>query len=450
MKEGHIIDDTKKVKVGTRFIIEGKIPEGATIEQIVAMVIDNGELIVAEPEHEIDDDPKEPKGKPIGPREAEEPVGDPGVYVEPVGGIGEHSGGDESKETKAEEDKEKKKVAPAWLGKAVKIGTAALAAALLISAIATTKISVNEKTVTPSDYTVTNEASDIISIRIGDQDVQIPSSVIENPGILIKHQRAEYLAENNGSYEGIREYFESSTDESRVSEEERIEEITKSFDEQQQIINEATQVIQDENSTDAQKREALEKIQAAKDTQLGIYEGNMDLFLMYNQDSIDAFNRNGGDERTGYEEAVAKLEVSEYGIAMQNLQRDSISLAASIGTLDGPEVLFEETSPEAGTTDKSYVIDTEIFGKPVKIWEKSDTYYISVDYDTDLQLTEGHQVGEGEFTISADEIVNTETTKKNVFAVAEIVKRLVNHQELGEISIYGHTVHEENQQGEKE
>ncbi len=447
MKKGHIIDDAKKRKVGTKFIIHGKIPEGATIDQIVAMVIDNGEDLVEEIGHETEGKPEETKGKPIesgkakeDSTEIEEPVGYSESEIETTS--------DEAKKDDEEKEEEKKK-APAWLGKAVKIGTAALAAALLISAIATTKISVNEKTVTPSDYTVTNEASDIISIRIGDQDVQIPSSVIENPGILIKHQRAEYLAENNGSYEGIREYFENSTDESRVSEEERIEEITKSFDEQQQIINEATQVIQDENATDAQKQEALKKIQAAKDAQLGIYEGNMDLFLMYNQDSIDAFNRNGGDDRTAYEEAVAKLEVSEYGIAMQNLQRDVLSISASIGTLETPEVLFEETSPEAGTTEKSYVIDTELFGKPVKIWEKSDTYYISVDYDTDLQLTEGHQVGEGEFTISADEIVNTETTKKNIFAVAEIVKRLANHQDLGEISIYGHTVYGNNEPGDK-
>lgn len=480
MRRGRIIDDAKKRKIGTKFIIHGRIPEGATISDIVAMVLENGREIAKGEELVVDDtvEPRVPRdkddkpidtGEPTGPQvkrdkpiDTGEPTGSQvkSIYTgEPIGTRGEVRetidivepvgtwvSGTEHEPKKVSESEASKdgeeKVAPVWLGKAKKIGFSLLAAGLIISAIATTKITYNEQTVTPSDYKVTVEASDILLVTIDGLEIQVPSSVIPNPGTLIKHQRAEYIAENNGTYSGISEYFANTTNESRVAEEEKIEEITRSFDEQQQIINEASQVLQDENATDEQKREAIAKIQAAKDTQLGIYEANMNLFLMYNQASIDAFNRDGGDDRTAYEEAVAEVEVSEYGIAMQNLQRDVVSITQSIGTLDSPEILFEETSPEAGTTEKSYVIDTKIFGKSVKIWESSNKYYISVDYDTDIQLSEGHQVGEGVFSISADEIVNTETTKKNVFAIAEILQRLATHQELGEISVFGITIRE--------
>ena len=270
----------------------------------------------------------------------------------------------------------------------------------------------------------------------------IPSSVISNPGILIKHQRAEYIAENNGTREGVNEYLENSTDESRIAEEEKIEEITKSFDEQQKIIHEAQKILEDSNATDSQKYEAIQTIKSAKSEEISIYTTNYDLYKQYSQKSVDAFNKDGGDERSEFETDVAGLENSEYMIAISNLERDESSLRSILGVLDNPEMLFEETSPAEGTTVKDYVIETEIFGKPVKFWEKSDKFYISVDYDTDLQLQEGHQVGSGITSITADEITEIETTSKNIFGIGKFVECWTQGKDIEEVSIFGKTIYE--------
>ena len=169
---------------------------------------------------------------------------------------------------------------------------------------------------------------------------------------------------------------------------------------------------------------------------------NYDLYKQYSQKSVDAFNKDGGDERSEFETDVAGLENSEYMIAISNLERDESSLRSILGVLDNPEMLFEETSPAEGTTVKDYVIETEIFGKPVKFWEKSDKFYISVDYDTDLQLQEGHQVGSGITSITADEITEIETTSKNIFGIGKIVEHLTQGKDIDKVSIFGKTIYE--------
>ena len=394
MKKGYILKDTKKKQKGIRFIISGEIPRGKTIDDIEAMVIENGEEIIHTPineepeEHIIEEKPQ--NGGDEG-RHTGEVDYVPIITTESEKPISEPTENDEIKNDEEKKDDKKTKILPPWIGKAVKIGSAVIAAGLILSAIATTKVVTTDEIVTPSDYKATDEVSDIILTSFKDGEVMIPSSVIPNPGILIKHQRAEYIAENNGTREGVNEYLENSTDESRIAEEEKIEEITKSFDEQQKIIHEAQKILEDSNATDSQKYEAIQTIKSAKSEEISIYTTNYDLYKQYSQKSVDAFNKDGGDERSEFETDVAGLENSEYMIAISNLERDESSLRSILGVLDNPEMLFEETSPAEGTTVKDYVIETEIFGKPIKFLEKSDKFYISVDYDTDLQLQEGHQ-----------------------------------------------------------
>ena len=445
MKKGYILKDTKKKQKGIRFIISGEIPRGKTIDDIEAMVIENGEEIIHTPineepeEHIIEEKPQNggDEGRytgevdyvPIITTESEKPISEP-------------TENDEIKNDEEKKDDKKTKILPPWIGKAVKIGSAVIAAGLILSAIATTKVVTTDEIVTPSDYKATDEVSDIILTSFKDGEVMIPSSVIPNPGILIKHQRAEYIAENNGTREGVNEYLENSTDESRIAEEEKIEEITKSFDEQQKIIHEAQKILEDSNATDSQKYEAIQTIKSAKSEEISIYTTNYDLYKQYSQKSVDAFNKDGGDERSEFETDVAGLENSEYMIAISNLERDESSLKSILGVLDNPEMLFEETSPAEGTTVKDYVIETEIFGKPIKFLEKSDKFYISVDYDTDLQLQEGHQVGSGITSITADEITEIETTSKNIFGIGKIVEHLTQGKDIDTVSIFGKTIYE--------
>ena len=438
--------DAKKIKLGKTYIIIGNIPENTTIDDIYSIVLINneaiseyiGEYIYTVPE---DEQIRETEKKPISkePKEREE------TYVGGVSGgiIGDNGTKENISDEKKDDNKKNKTVVlPPWVGKATKIGTSILAATLLLSAIATTKVVTTDRIVTPSDYTATDEVSDIIVADFGDGKVSIPSSVIPNPGILIKHQRAEYIAENNGTREGVNEYLENSTDESRIAEEEKIEEITKSFDEQQKIIHEAQKVLEDSNATDSQKYEAIQTIKSAKAEEISIYMTNYDLYKQYSQKSVDAFNKDGGDERSEFETDVSRLENSEYMIAISNLERDESSLRSILGVLDNPEMLFEETSPAEGTTVKDYVIETEIFGKPIKFLEKSDKFYISVDYDTDLQLQEGHQVGSGITSITADKITKTETTFKGISGIVESLKRLTSGKDINEVSIFGKTIYE--------
>lgn len=445
MKKGYILKDTKKKQKGIRFIISGEIPRGKTIDDIEAMVIENGEEIIHTPineepeEHIIEEKPQNggDEGRytgevdyvPIITTESEKPISEP-------------TENDEIKNDEEKKDDKKTKILPPWIGKAVKIGSAVIAAGLILSAIATTKVVTTDEIVTPSDYKATDEVSDIILTSFKDGEVMIPSSVIPNPGILIKHQRAEYIAENNGTREGVNEYLENSTDESRIAEEEKIEEITKSFDEQQKIIHEAQKILEDSNATDSQKYEAIQTIKSAKSEEISIYTTNYDLYKQYSQKSVDAFNKDGGDERSEFETDVAGLENSEYMIAISNLERDESSLKSILGVLDNPEMLFEETSPAEGTTVKDYVIETEIFGKPIKFLEKSDKFYISVDYDTDLQLQEGHQVGSGITSITADEITEIETTSKNIFGIGKFVECWTQGKDIEEVSIFGKTIYE--------
>ena len=445
MKKGYILKDTKKKQKGIRFIISGEIPRGKTIDDIEAMVIENGEEIIHTPineepeEHIIEEKPQ--NGGDEG-RHTGEVDYVPIITTESEKPISEPTENDEIKNEKEKKDDKKTKILPPWIGKAVKIGSAVIAAGLILSAIATTKVVTTDEIVTPSDYKATDEVSDIILTSFKDGEVMIPSSVISNPGILIKHQRAEYIAENNGTREGVNEYLENSTDESRIAEEEKIEEITKSFDEQQKIIHEAQKVLEDSNATDSQKYEAIQTIKSAKAEEISIYMTNYDLYKQYSQKSVDAFNKDGGDERSEFETDVAGLENSEYMIAISNLERDESSLRSILGVLDNPEMLFEETSPAEGTTVKDYVIETEIFGKPVKFWEKSDKFYISVDYDTDLQLQEGHQVGSGITSITANEITKTETTFEGISGIVEGLKRLTAGKDINEVSIFGKTIYE--------
>ena len=445
MKKGYILKDTKKKQKGIRFIISGEIPRGKTIDDIEAMVIENGEEIIHTPineepeEHIIEEKPQ--NGGDEG-RHTGEVDYVPIITTESEKPISEPTENDEIKNDEEKKDDKKTKILPPWIGKAVKIGSAVIAAGLILSAIATTKVVTTDEIVTPSDYKATDEVSDIILTSFKDGEVMIPSSVIPNPGILIKHQRAEYIAENNGTREGVNEYLENSTDESRIAEEEKIEEITKSFDEQQKIIHEAQKILEDSNATDSQKYEAIQTIKSAKSEEISIYTTNYDLYKQYSQKSVDAFNKDGGDERSEFETDVAGLENSEYMIAISNLERDESSLRSILGVLDNPEMLFEETSPAEGTTVKDYVIETEIFGKPVKFWEKSDKFYISVDYDTDLQLQEGHQVGSGITAITADEITEIETTSKNIFGIGKFVECWTQEKDIEEVSIFGKTIYE--------
>ncbi len=445
MKKGYILKDTKKKQKGIRFIISGEIPRGKTIDDIEAMVIENGEEIIHTPineepeEHIIEEKPQ--NGGDEG-RHTGEVDYVPIITTESEKPISEPTENDEIKNDEEKKDDKKTKILPPWIGKAVKIGSAVIAAGLILSAIATTKVVTTDEIVTPSDYKATDEVSDIILTSFKDGEVMIPSSVIPNPGILIKHQRAEYIAENNGTREGVNEYLENSTDESRIAEEEKIEEITKSFDEQQKIIHEAQKILEDSNATDSQKYEAIQTIKSAKSEEISIYTTNYDLYKQYSQKSVDAFNKDGGDERSEFETDVAGLENSEYMIAISNLERDESSLRSILGVLDNPEMLFEETSPAEGTTVKDYVIETEIFGKPVKFWEKSDKFYISVDYDTDLQLQEGHQVGSGITAITADEITEIETTSKNIFGIGKFVECWTQGKDIEEVSIFGKTIYE--------
>ena len=65
-----------------------------------------------------------------------------------------------------------------------------------------------------------------------------------------------------------------------------------------------------------------------------------------------------------------------------------------------------------------------------------------MDYDTDLQLQEGHQVGSGITSITADEITEIETTSKNIFGIGKIVEHLTQGKDIDKVSIFGKTIYE--------
>ena len=485
MKDDYIIPDQEKKKVkkglgkkaGYKFIIQvdsedlpKEIQEEITIDDIVAICRVNGESIRKKPGHIGPSREGEARGTGNKGRDSEKGKGKSGHTGSSREGKGRETGyaGDGSserdddpdrigggyvggssyggsdgqtpkskqgkeKQEEKDEDEKKKRV---FLGKAIKIGSSLLAAAILIGAIATTRVERRETEIQRGDKANVESVSDILTTEIEGETITIPGSVIKNPGELISAQKDRYEGEIQVTDEG-REQFERETPEERARQEDEIMEITQEFNEQQKIIHDAEEVIQDPNATDAQKKAAIERITEAKKEELRIYMENEQLFKEYNEKAEEAYSIGGGDKRTAGEIERAKIEDEEYGIAMENLERDILSLSSTLGVLKGPEVLFDEVAPDSGTTTEKYVIDMELFGKPVKIWQSEKKFYISVDYDTDIKTLEGHQVGEGMHVVTADEIAEVESTYGNIHAVIKILERLLGHEYIGKVKIYG-------------
>lgn len=350
------------------------------------------------------------------------------------------------KQEEKDEDEKKKRV---FLGKAVRIGSSLLAATILIGAIATTRVERRETEIQRGDKANVESVSDILTTEIEGETITIPGSVIKNPGELISAQKDRYEGEIQVTDEG-RKQFERETPEERARQEDEIMEITQEFNEQQKIIHDAEEVIQDPNATDAEKKAAIERITEAKKEELRIYMENEQLFKEYNEKAEEAYSIGGGDKRTAGEIERAKIENEEYGIAMENLERDILSLSSTLGVLKGPEVLFDEVAPDSGTTTEKYVIDMELFGKPVKIWQSEKKFYISVDYDTDIKTLEGHQVGEGMHVVTADEIAEVESTYGDIHAVIKILERILGHEYIGKVTVFGETIYKDQESGDSQ
>ena len=491
MKDDYIIPDQEKKKVkkglgkkaGYRFIIKvdsedlpEEVREEITIDDIVAICRVNGESIEEErkkPGHMGPSREGEARGTGNKGRDSEKGKGksgrtgssregkargtgytgsgssgregDSGYIGGGYGGSG-HTGTDnqtpkskpsKEKQEDKDEDEKKKKV---FLGKAVRIGSSLLAATILIGAIATTRVERRETEIQRGDKANVESVSDILTTEIEGETITIPGSVIKNPGELISAQKDRYEGEIQVTDEG-REQFESETPEKeRVRQEDEIMKITQEFNEQQKIIHDAEEVIQDPNATDEEKKAAIERMTEAKKEELRIYKENEQLFKEYNEKAKKAYSIGGGDERTEGEVERATIELTEYGMGMRNLEMDIISLSSTLGVLEDPEVLFDEVAPDAGTTTEKYVIDMELFGKPVKIWQSEKKFYISVDYDTDVQTSLGHQVDEGVHVVTADELAELESTYKDLHAVVRIIGRVLGHEHIGKVSVFGQTI----------
>lgn len=431
-----IIENVIKKKLGKNFLLFGEIPNDATINQIAAIVIDNGIKVNGISEEKSGTDVKGVE------EEKEEKPGSAGYLIPEDDNYA-------NSEDSENEEKDKKKVVPIPIGKCAKIGTSLLAASILIGALATLTVTKQEKNIKISDYQIQQEVSDTILTEIDGQQIRYVGSVIPNPGKLIHDQRDSAIGEQNGTYSGVQEYFKTSTDESRIAEEEEIIQIAKAFDEQQEKISKAQQVIQNPKATDVEKYQAFKEMKSAKQEQYNIYEKNVVLYNKYNKMDEIAHSKNGGDERTEDEIALGYIGSQEYNLAMQNLFRDTASIGVILATIDTPEQLFKEKAPIPGTTEKEHLLETEIWGHPVNFWELKEIGYCDVNYEMLEKVTEGHQVGEGVYTLSAKQITDMEVEYKNVSAVAKIVEDLVEKNELGEISVFGHTVYEDRNDKEK-
>jgi len=329
------------------------------------------------------------------------------------------------------------------LGKYVKRGMAVGIAVLLLFALATVKEKTHATSYIPSDYTSSVEVSDIALINIDGQYVQYSGSVYDDPGKLIHDMRDAAIGENNGTLEGIAEHFATTTDESRVAEEETILEISSKFQAQQRIIDESERILKS-SASDIEKREALEKIIGAKRAIQTLYIENEDLYDMYTSLARGAYEKNGGDERTRQENELTYLGEMEYYLAIKNLGVDIMSLNSSIYTLDNPQRLFEEEPAPKGTVDTRYIIDTEILGHDIHIGEISSTEVTGLEYDPSITVNEGGTtVTNGQVLITEEAIQDTQTTRKGIFAVVDIIKRFIEGKETGEIEIFGQTVHDD-------
>jgi len=215
------------------------------------------------------------------------------------------------------------------------------------------------------NWIITNEDGEELSIEVNDEN---GSSQIENPGELISILKERAAAEKLGRSEGRQEH-DSTLESERVEEENIINEITEQYAEQTKAIIEARKILEKDNASEQEKREALEKIENAKNIQYNLFEENKELFNKYLNEAINAYTDSQyTDENVNDDIEYLVMLLAEWNNAKDDLKGDIARLKNFEYVLNNPEILFKKPSPEEGTKDEDYYIEAG----PVKIF-KSET-----------------------------------------------------------------------------
>ena len=103
-------------------------------------------------------------------------------------------------------------------------------------------------------------------------------------------------------------------------------------------------------------------------------------------------------------------------------------------------MLFDEQLAPKGTVDTNYIIDIG----PVELGMIKETKVTDLEYDPSITMGEGDTTLTSEkINITEKAIQETQTTRKGMFAVIDIIKNAIQKKELGEITIFGHEVHDD-------
>ena len=431
-------DEIKRVSVPGNVILVVKKQEDATkLSDYIACIKDNGERVVSgEPLYSDVEEVIDNEWQPITDVVEESqtitedtPIDD----KEPT----------EDKQPTDEEKEEEEEPIPIpikdWIKKGVAIGISALLAVAILG----TKEKTHQTVDVSADRTEEEAVSDIVLIEVDGQYIQYIGSVYKDPGTLIRDMRDAALGEDLLFTDARNEILANTTEESRIAEEETILEISNQFQEQQSIIFENEQIL-NSSASESEKAEAIQKIIDAKKEIQTLYRDNYELYVSYANMAKAAHSRYGGDERTEQENEMVDAEVAEYNLSIQDLNKDIISLNDTLYVVKNPRVLFDEEPAPEGTVTTAYIIDAEIAGQPIQLGEISSTEVIDLEYTTSARVDkEGETKTSGTVVVDAGAIQKTETTRKGIFAVLDIIQRRIQELETGEITILGHKVHDD-------
>lgn len=341
----------------------------------------------------------------------------------------------QEEEISKDEDEKKKSII---LGKAIKIGTISLAsllAALGVAGILTAK---------SVDYTDYAQLSEQHSSLISDFDTKSGSTIVlpngttieldsetaysydrqesqlANPGTIISELREKGLGENLGRNSGRQEY-DATPESERVAEEEQINEITNSFQENQNRIQELSRKIADPSISAEEKLEVEHELVELYNKQLSIFESATPVYEQYFSKAWEIYG-SPEDDRTADDRGNLIEDANSWNNSIANITTNRDNYLGIIYTAENPELDFVDVSvipgkatnistgrTETYSVDKdTYYIDLgpiEFFGHElladgIHIFPKEEITTTDESYDYDLEggTVAGGAVGQGVIT----------------------------------------------------
>lgn len=302
------------------------------------------------------------------------------------------------------------------------VGGAALGlTALLLAGIEHTKYNTS---VGLSNHTLTGSVSDIFLDPVYGEYTQYVGSVYTNPAKLISDARNTAMTVNGGNL------FEPDDIE------ETIKNISEQFDKQQKKIFKAG-VVLDTSYSNSQNRALLEDICAAKEGIKKLYKNYEPLFVGYSNEIIAGAK---GDKE--YLGKMAEGGIKEYSIAIGNLESDIEFLNNCFETLDHPVELFVNPADPEGTVETTYLVDLSTLGIDFQAGEINRTEVADVEYYPIISEEKKDDYA-GNFEISEVEVKKTVARQKGIPAVCNALNEFISGNVVGDLSIYGHTIHED-------